>query len=107
MQLTEDHRLVLSAEESYLGRALGAGGRVEIDHASVRTEPGVVGMSDDFAGSRAQIGSMARDQASDRLRIDVLVHAVGGPISAGHSARADAWRSTMPACGPSPATSSS
>ena len=35
-------------------------------------------MSDDFAGSRAQIGSMARDQASDRLRIDVLVHAVGG-----------------------------
>ncbi|KQO88833.1 protein kinase [Methylobacterium sp. Leaf92] len=41
-QLTEDHRLVLSAEESYLGRALGAGGRVEIDHASVRTEPGDV-----------------------------------------------------------------
>ncbi|MCP1550240.1 MULTISPECIES: bifunctional protein-serine/threonine kinase/phosphatase [Methylorubrum] len=41
-QLTEDHRLVLSAEESYLGRALGAGARVEIDHASVPTEPGDV-----------------------------------------------------------------
>lgn len=41
-QLTEDHRLVLSAGEAYLGRALGAGPHVEIDHATVRTEPGDV-----------------------------------------------------------------
>lgn len=41
-QLTEDHRLVLSAEESYLGRALGAGASVEIDYTTVRIEPGDV-----------------------------------------------------------------
>src|SRR6186997_3127838 len=29
-QLTEDHRVVLSSEEIYLGRALGASGQVEI-----------------------------------------------------------------------------
>jgi serine/threonine protein phosphatase PrpC/predicted Ser/Thr protein kinase len=31
-QLTEDHRVVVSSAESYLGRALGANGRVDIDH---------------------------------------------------------------------------
>ena len=34
-QLTEDHRVVVSATESYLGRALGAGGFVEIDYLRV------------------------------------------------------------------------
>ncbi|GJE09568.1 Serine/threonine-protein kinase PknD [Methylobacterium longum] len=41
-QLTEDHRVVVSAAESYLGRALGAGGRVEIDYLRLATEPGDV-----------------------------------------------------------------
>lgn len=41
-QLTEDHRVVVSAAESYLGRALGAGGHVEIDYHAVRVEAGDV-----------------------------------------------------------------
>ncbi|TXM67753.1 bifunctional protein-serine/threonine kinase/phosphatase [Methylobacterium sp. WL120] len=40
--LTEDHRVVLSAEESYLGRALGAAAHVEIDHHTVVIEGGDV-----------------------------------------------------------------
>jgi serine/threonine protein phosphatase PrpC len=40
--LTEDHRVVLSAAESYLGRALGAAANVEIDHHAVGIEPGDV-----------------------------------------------------------------
>nr|USU33799.1 protein kinase [Methylobacterium sp. OTU13CASTA1] len=40
--LTEDHRVVLSATESYLGRALGAAAHVEIDHRRVGLERGDV-----------------------------------------------------------------
>jgi serine/threonine protein phosphatase PrpC/predicted Ser/Thr protein kinase len=40
--LTEDHRVVLSADESYLGRALGAAAHVEIDHHAVAIEGGDV-----------------------------------------------------------------
>lgn len=40
--LTEDHRVVLSAQESYLGRALGAAAHVEIDHHTVPIEAGDV-----------------------------------------------------------------
>ncbi|MDP4022673.1 protein kinase [Methylobacterium sp. NEAU 140] len=39
-RLTEDHRVVVSAHESYLGRALGATARVEIDHCAVPAEVG-------------------------------------------------------------------
>ncbi|MCJ2135745.1 bifunctional serine/threonine-protein phosphatase/kinase [Methylobacterium sp. J-026] len=34
-QLTEDHRVVVSAAESYLGRALGVTGRAEIDYQTL------------------------------------------------------------------------
>ncbi|KQP41185.1 protein kinase [Methylobacterium sp. Leaf104] len=40
--LTEDHRVTLSADESYLGRALGAAAHVEIDHRTVAIERGDV-----------------------------------------------------------------
>ena len=40
--LTEDHRVVLSEDESYLGRALGAAAHVEIDHYTVGIERGDV-----------------------------------------------------------------
>ncbi|MFT4268822.1 MAG: bifunctional protein-serine/threonine kinase/phosphatase [Xenophilus sp.] len=39
-QLTEDHRVRVSPQESYLGRALGAGAHVEIDHHSWEAEQG-------------------------------------------------------------------
>ncbi|HUO54518.1 MAG TPA: protein kinase [Rhodoblastus sp.] len=38
--LTEDHRVVVSADESYLARALGAARDVEIDYRAVRIAPG-------------------------------------------------------------------
>ena len=38
--LTEDHRTVLSTEESYLGRALGAERRVEVDYRRFDLMPG-------------------------------------------------------------------
>ena len=39
-QLTDDHRVVVSAEQSYLGRALGANSRVDIDYRELPLEKG-------------------------------------------------------------------
>ncbi|WP_399679571.1 protein kinase [Xenophilus sp.] len=39
-QLTQDHRVRVSDEEAYLGRALGIGAHVEIDHHDWEAEPG-------------------------------------------------------------------
>ncbi|MEI7712821.1 MAG: bifunctional protein-serine/threonine kinase/phosphatase [Rhodospirillales bacterium] len=41
-QLTDDHRVVVSSEESYLGRALGVNAQVEIDYRIVPLETGDV-----------------------------------------------------------------
>src|SRR5262249_28129076 len=38
--LTEDHRVVLSSEQSYLGRALGVNAQVEIDYRALNVERG-------------------------------------------------------------------
>jgi serine/threonine protein phosphatase PrpC len=39
-QLTEDHRIWVSREESYLGRALGVNSQIEIDYRSIDIERG-------------------------------------------------------------------
>lgn len=39
-QLTEDHRVVLSSEQTYLGRALGVNPQVEIDYRAVNLHQG-------------------------------------------------------------------
>ena len=39
-QLTEDHRVVVSSEMSYLGRALGINPQIEIDYRPVKVEKG-------------------------------------------------------------------
>src|SRR6186713_2919851 len=39
-QLTNDHRVVVSSEQSYLGRALGANPQIEIDYQMLRVEKG-------------------------------------------------------------------
>jgi serine/threonine protein phosphatase PrpC/predicted Ser/Thr protein kinase len=39
-QLTEDHRVIISSEQSYLGRALGVNQQVEIDYRGVPLEKG-------------------------------------------------------------------
>jgi serine/threonine protein phosphatase PrpC len=41
-QLTEDHRVVISSQESFLGRALGANPQIEIDYRTVPLERGDV-----------------------------------------------------------------
>lgn len=41
-QLTEDHRIAVSAEKSYLGRALGVNAQVEIDYRRIPIERGDV-----------------------------------------------------------------
>jgi serine/threonine protein phosphatase PrpC len=41
-QLTEDHRVVVSSEESYLGRALGINPQIEIDYRMLKVEAGDV-----------------------------------------------------------------
>jgi serine/threonine protein phosphatase PrpC/predicted Ser/Thr protein kinase len=39
-QLTEDHRVRVSSQQSYLGRALGVNSQVEIDYQAVPADPG-------------------------------------------------------------------
>ena len=39
-QLTEDHRIVVSSQQSYLGRALGANSQVEVDYLAFKVEQG-------------------------------------------------------------------
>jgi len=39
-QLTEDHRIIVSSEQSYLGRALGVNPQIEIDYRSLPVEKG-------------------------------------------------------------------
>ena len=39
-QLTNDHRVAIGGGQSYLGRALGVSGQVEIDYRTVALEPG-------------------------------------------------------------------
>lgn len=39
-QLTEDHRVVINAEQNYLSRALGTGPQIEIDYLSMSIEVG-------------------------------------------------------------------
>ena len=41
-QLTNDHRIVISSQQSYLGRALGVNPQIEIDYQMLRLEPGDV-----------------------------------------------------------------
>ena len=41
-QLTEDHRVVVSSEQSYLGRALGINPQIEIDYQALPVEKGDV-----------------------------------------------------------------
>src|SRR5437588_1617370 len=37
-QLTDDHRVILSSEQSYLGRALGVNSEIEIDYQALQVE---------------------------------------------------------------------
>jgi len=99
-QLTQDHRVHLSSVESYLGRALGADSRVEIDYGDWAAEAGEVYVlatdgayahldakgvhealarcGDDFDAAARLLALAARDKGSDDdatvqlVRIDAL-----------------------------------
>jgi serine/threonine protein phosphatase PrpC len=62
-QLTDDHRVILSSEQTYLGRALGINSQIEIDYQALRLEEG-----DLFV--LATDG--AYEHVDDRLVLDVL-----------------------------------
>jgi len=68
-QLTNDHRVIISSEQSYLGRALGVNPQIEIDYMMFRVEKGdtFVLVTDgiyEYAGDR-QIAKAIRDAADD------------------------------------------
>ena len=58
-QITGDHRVAVSSEQSYLGRALGINPHVEIDYHTVRIEPGDVFI-------------LTTDGVHDHLRADAI-----------------------------------
>ncbi len=64
-QITEDHRVVVSVEESYLGRALGANAQVEIDCIAVPVEEGDVFL-------------LTTDGVHEHLRPHVIAEAITG-----------------------------
>jgi serine/threonine protein phosphatase PrpC len=68
-QLTEDHRVVISSEQSYLGRALGVNSQIEIDYLMFKVEKGdtFVLVTDgiyEHAGERV-IARVVKDGADD------------------------------------------
>ena len=99
-QLSEDHRIALAANESYLARALGTASHIDIDHRSWEAAPGEVYLlatdgaysqltateinqalaqhPDDLDAAAAQLVAQARAAGSDDdatlqiLRIDAL-----------------------------------
>ncbi|ACL62931.1 bifunctional protein-serine/threonine kinase/phosphatase [Methylobacterium nodulans] len=69
-QLTEDHRVILSSQESYLGRALGMAPHVEIDYQAFDLDEGdIFILATDGVYQHAAPGFMARavQDAGDKL----------------------------------------
>ena len=86
-QLTQDHRITVSSEQSYLGRALGIGPQVEIDYRKVPLAKGdILVLATDgvyeFVSARlvAQtIGEHADDLAAAARAIVARAYAKGSP----------------------------
>lgn len=69
-QLTEDHRLWVSPEKSYLARALGMNPQIEIDYRTLRVETGDV-----FVLATDGV----HEHVSDAFIVDALDARTGGP----------------------------
>ncbi|MCJ2014425.1 bifunctional protein-serine/threonine kinase/phosphatase [Methylobacterium sp. J-076] len=100
-QITEDHRVVISAQETYLGRALGAGAQVEIDCAVVPVQVGdvfvltsdgvhehlpprdialaIAGAGDDLQGAARRIVDAAYELGSEDNLTALIVRVDGLP----------------------------
>ena len=86
-RITEDHRIAVSPEQSYLGRALGINPHVEIDYHAVRTEPGDIfvlttdGVHDHLRADAitGEIAASPDDLDGAARRITEKAHAAGSP----------------------------
>jgi serine/threonine protein phosphatase PrpC len=71
-QLTDDHRVVLSSEETYLGRALGVNPQVEIDYRTIELETGdVFVLATDGVYEHVEPRAIARSIEDGRDDLDV------------------------------------
>lgn len=71
-QLTEDHRVVLSSQETYLGRALGVNPQVEIDYRTIELEAGdVFVLATDGVYEHVEARAIARSIEDGRDDLDV------------------------------------
>ena len=76
-QLTEDHRLWISREESYLARAMGADERVEIDYQRLRVHPGdLFLLATDGVHDFLSSAAMARLVSEEREDLDALARRI-------------------------------
>lgn len=83
-QLTDDHRVILSTEQSYLGRALGIAPNVEIDYRTVPLAPGDVFVLTtdgvhDHLGADAIVAEIQGDLDEAAQRIVERAHRAGSP----------------------------
>jgi serine/threonine protein phosphatase PrpC len=76
-QLTDDHRVHVSSEQSYLGRAMGANPQIEIDYRLVPLEKGdVFLLATDGAYSHAGAKFIARAIQDNAADLDVAAKAI-------------------------------
>ena len=76
-QLTDDHRVQISSDESYLGRALGVGPHVEIDYRCWEAEPGEVYLlATDGAYARLDAPAVHAALARHGEDLDAAAHAL-------------------------------
>jgi serine/threonine protein phosphatase PrpC/predicted Ser/Thr protein kinase/ribosomal protein L39E len=78
-QLTDDHRVVVPGEQTYLGRALGVNPQIEIDYLAVEVDPGDVFLLvtdgvHEHVGHRSILSAL-RDHADD---LDKAAAAIAG-----------------------------
>jgi serine/threonine protein phosphatase PrpC len=86
-QLTEDHRIVVSSQQSYLGRALGINPQVEIDYRAINLEQGDVFLL-------ATDG--VHEHAGSRFMVETIKGAANGLDSAAQAIVAEAKRQGSP-----------
>jgi serine/threonine protein phosphatase PrpC len=76
-QLTEDHRVVMSSEQSYLARALGINPQIEIDYCALQIEKGdIFVLATDGAYEHARPRFIAKTIADNAGDLDAAARAI-------------------------------
>ena len=77
-QLTEDHRVIVSSEQSYLARALGVNQQIEIDYRTVPIETGdIFVLATDGVYEHVNPHFIAENISRTLLDLDAAAHAIG------------------------------